>query len=79
MRTLVRRRGGAVDLDVEIPEVVFVGHCADAGDSVAGTYQKDALHSRGKKGAPYGSAISRSVSLTIRLGSAMVNPKGPED
>jgi hypothetical protein len=31
-RTFVRGLGGPVDLDVEVPQVVFVGDRADAGD-----------------------------------------------
>jgi hypothetical protein len=35
-RTFVRGGRGAVDLNIEVPEIVFVGNSANTGDSVVG-------------------------------------------
>lgn len=77
LQTLVRGLGWSMYLDIEVSQVVLVGYGADTGD--AGRRSKP-LSERRKKKKPkrnvddntYGSAIKRSVSLTIRFGRAIV-------
>lgn len=58
---------------IKVAEVVLVRNGADAGDPVfawlSGAHAADTCEST------YGSAIRRSVSFTIRLGSAMTNDR----
>ena len=60
-----------MNLNVKIPEVVFVGNGADAGNSVVGRVRWAAPQEK-YVGFPYGSAISLSVSLMILFGRAMI-------
>jgi hypothetical protein len=65
-----------MDLDVKVPKVVLVGDCADARDSKKANSQSCCEGFPGTAGAEeqtYGSAMSRSVSLTILFGSAMAD------
>ncbi len=60
-------------LDIEIPEIVFVRNGADPGNPIAGVTQvRCAVWGEGRSGHAHGSAMSLSVSLIIRFGSAMV-------
>ena len=58
-----------MDLDVEVSKVVFVRDGADAGDTEEDCERRERLSGAGYA---HGSAMSRSVSLMIRLGSAML-------
>lgn len=72
-RTFVRRLRGTVDLDVKVAEVVLVGDGADAGNPMRGTlsvYNRFRLNAAAV--GAYGSAMRRSVSLTIRFGKDMM-------
>jgi hypothetical protein len=55
--------------DVEVPQIVFMGDCADAGDTEPRS-DRPQYHVGVQT---YGSAISRSVSLMMRFGSAILS------
>lgn len=66
-----------MDLDVEVTEVVFVGHRVDARDSVYARTSISTCRAICHKSQAtetvnsHGSAIRRSVSFTMRLGKDM--------
>lgn len=75
VRTFVRRLSRAVDLDVEIAQVVLVRDGTDSRDAAGGGSVSGGEAGQRKtktRRGTYGSAMSRSVSFTMRLGRAMV-------
>lgn len=61
-----------MDLDVKVAEVLLVRNGADSGDAAGSCQYGEGFLVYHALGRPtYGSAINRSVSLMIRLGSAM--------
>lgn len=75
-RTFVRRLSRAVDLNVEVSEVVLVGDGTDTWNTTSRAVLGCDL--RAQEGPlcseriTYGSAISLSVSLMIRFGRAIL-------
>lgn len=58
--------------NIEVPQVIFVGHCAYTRDTVPRNNQPTVFAAKMHEQCTYGSAISRSVSLTILFGRAML-------
>lgn len=65
-----------MDLDVKVPQVIFVRHGADSGDSTQKKNRQrlgqDLDSGRQLDGGAHGSAIRRSVSFTMRFGRAIL-------
>lgn len=61
-----------MDLDIEIPQVIFVRHCADARNSVDGEMVSVYGQAGASGGGAHGSAMRRSVSLMMRFGRAIL-------
>ena len=57
-----------MDADIKVAQIIFVWYSTDPGHSVKSSIWATGL----KLESAYGSAIKRSVSLMILLGSAMV-------
>lgn len=69
-----------MDLDIKVPQVIFVRNSTDAWDSVYTRSVSDNISGARSVDYPtYGSAIRRSVSFTILLGSAAIVRKRSED
>ena len=57
-----------MDFDVEVSQVLFVGYCTDARDTVPRSTSRPCRVSQVRT---HGSAMRRSVSLMMRFGNAI--------